>query len=328
MKILFIGGTGVISKACSELCIEKGYDLYLLNRGNNQFSESMGIKLLKEDIWNFDQAKSLISGNSFDVVVEWLGYSYDRVLADFELFKGKVGQYIFISSASVYQKPTIWKPITEDVPLDNPYWNYSQAKIKCENTAMELYRQAAFPITIVRPSHTYDKTKIPLFSGYTLIDRMLKGKKVIVQGDGTSLWILTHHKDFAKGFIGLFGKNVAIGEAYHITSDEVLTWNQICETLGNALGVKANIIHIPSDFIKHFDNEWGDGLLGDKSHCMVFDNSKIKNLVPDFKATIPFSQGAKEMADWYLGEKSRQIIEDSINWKIDEVIGWFEKGRR
>ncbi|MDR3610920.1 MAG: NAD-dependent epimerase/dehydratase family protein [Ignavibacteriaceae bacterium] len=328
MKVLFIGGTGVISSACSELCSQKGYDLYLLNRGNAKLPQSVNLKLMKGDIWNFDHVRSLLENHYFDVVVEWIGFSYDRVLADFDLFQGKIGQYILISSASVYQKPSSWKPVTEDTPINNPYWAYAQAKIKCEETAMGLYRQTGFPVTIVRPSHTYDKTKIPLFGGYTTIDRMLKGKKIIIHGDGTSLWTLTHHKDFAKGFIGLLGKKEAIGEAYHITSDEVLTWNQICITMAKSLGVDPNIIHIPSDFIKHFDSEWGDGLLGDKSHCMIFDNSKIKKLVPEFTAAIPFSQGVREITEWYLGDKFRQLIDNSINWKIDEIIGWFQKGFR
>ena len=191
---------------------------------------------------------------------------------------------------------------------------------------MELYKEKGFPVTIVRPTHTYDKTKVPLFGGYTALDRLRKGKKIIIHGDGTSLWTLTHHKDFAKGFVGLLGRKEAIGEAYHITSEEVLTWNQICITMAEALGVEANIVHIPSDFIKHFDDEWGDGLTGDKSHCMVFNNSKIRKLVPEFKATIPFSKGAREIAEWYMGDKSHQIVDDTINRKIDEVIEWFEKG--
>jgi len=328
LKILFIGGTGVISSACSALCSEKGDDLYLLNRGNSNLPDGINYKLLKGDIWDFDKVKSLISQHTFDVVVEWLGYSPDRVRRDYELFKGKTGQYIFISSASVYQKPDLWKPITEETPAYNPYWSYSQAKIKCEETAMEYYRSDGFPVTIVRPSHTYDKTKIPLYGGYNVIDRMLQNKKIIIHGDGTSLWTLTHHKDFAKGFVGLFGRKGTIGEIYHITSDEVLTWNQICKTLGDALGVEPKIIHIPADLIKHFDNDWGDGLLGDKCHCMVFDNSKIKKLVPEFKAEIPFSRGAKEMAEWYLADTSRQIVDDIINWKYDEIIGWYEKGLR
>jgi nucleoside-diphosphate-sugar epimerase len=328
MKILFIGGTGVISSACTKLCSERGNDLYLLNRGNVKLPNLVNYKLLTVDIWNFDEARSMIGDQTFDIVVDWIGFSQDRVVADYELFKDKTSQYIYISSASVYQKPSWWKPITEDVPINNPYWTYSQAKIRCEETAMELYKQAGFPVTIVRPSHTYDKTKIPLFGGYTAIDRLLKGKKIIIHGDGTSLWTLTHHKDFAKGFVGLLGRPEAIGEAYHITSDEVLTWNQICITMAEALGVEANIVHIPSDFIKHFDDEWGNGLTGDKSHCMVFNNSKIRKLVPEFIATIPFSKGAREIIEWYLGDKSHQIIDDTINWKIDEVIGWYEKGLR
>ena len=270
----------------------------------------------------------MISQHTFDVVVEWLSYSPDRVQLDYELFKGKTNQYILISSASVYQKPEIWTPITEKTPAYNPYWTYSQSKIKCEETAMKYYRNDGFPVTIVRPSHTYDKTKIPLYGGYNAIDRLIHNQKIIVHGDGTSLWTLTHHKDFASGFLGLFGKKETKGEFYHITSDEVLTWNQICRTIGIALNVEPNIIHIPGDFIKHFDSEWGDGLLGDKSHCMVFDNSKIKKLVPEFKAEIPFSQGAKEIIEWYLSDKSRQYVDNLINWKYNEIIGWYEKGLR
>ncbi len=328
MKILFIGGTGVISSACSALCSEKGFDLYLLNRGNSPLPKEVNYNLLKADIWDFDNVKSLISNHTFDVVVEWLGYSHDRVQRDYELFKGKTSQYIFISSASVYSKPGLWKPITEETPAHNPYWSYSQAKIKCEETAMEYYKKDGFPVTIVRPSHTYDKTKIPLFGGYNVIDRMTHNQKIIIHGDGTSLWTLTHHKDFAKGFVGLFGKKETAGEIYHITSDEVQTWDQICRTIGDAVGVEPNIIHIPADFIKHYDDEWGDGLLGDKSHCMVFDNSKIKKLVPEFRAEIPFSRGAKEMVQWYLEDSSRQIVNDGISWKYDEIIGWYEKGIR
>jgi nucleoside-diphosphate-sugar epimerase len=326
MKILFIGGTGVISSACSKLCSERGHDLYLLNRGNSKLPDTVRYKFIKGDIGDFDVAKVLIGDQTFDVVVEWIGYSHDRVLEDYELFKDRTGQYIYISSASVYQKPSWWRPITEDVPINNPYWSYAQAKIKCEETAMELYKQAGFPVTIVRPSHTYDKTKIPLYGGCTTLNRLRRGKKIIIHGDGTSLWTLTHHKDFAKGFVGLLGRKEAIGEAYHITSEEVQTWNQICNTMAEALGVEPNILHIPSDFIKHFDDEWGDGLAGDKSHCMVFNNSKIRNLVPDFKATIPFSKGAREIAEWYMGDKSHQVVDYTINKKIDEIIEWFEKG--
>lgn len=328
MKILFIGGTGVISSACSALCSEKGYELYLLNRGNVGLPQGIKLTLLRGDIWDFNNAKSLIADLTFDVVVEWVGFSPDRVEQDYQMFKGKTGQYIFISSASAYQKPAVWKPITEDVPLVNPHWAYSQAKIKCEEAALGFYRKDGFPVTIVRPTHTYDRTKVPLLGGYNAIERLYNGRKIIIHGDGTSLWTLTHHKDFAKGFAGLFGKKEAIGEAYHITSDEVLTWNEIAKSIAEGLGVEPNIVHIPADFIKHFDDEWGDGLIGDKSHCAVFDNSKIKKLVPDFTCDIPFRQGAKEMADWYIKNKSNQQTDEIVNWKIDEIIGWYEKGLR
>jgi len=240
------------------------------------------------------------------------------------LFRGRMQQYIFISSASAYQTPPVSLPVTESTPLSNPFWEYSRNKIACEERLIRAYRDEGFPITIVRPSHTYDRTSLPMHGGFTIVDRMRKGQKVIVHGDGSSLWVLTHHRDFAKGFVGLLGNSHAVGEAFHITSDEVLTWNQIFEIVAQVAGVKANVIHIPSEIIARYDTEWGDSLLGDKTHSMIFDNSKIKRIVPNFAATIPFAWGAEEIINWYNANPDQQIINVALNNIIDKIIRDFE----
>ncbi|HSD83718.1 MAG TPA: NAD-dependent epimerase/dehydratase family protein, partial [Anaerolineae bacterium] len=228
--------------------------------------------------------------------------------------------------ASVYQTPPANVPVVESTPLDNPVWLYSQNKIACEERLMRAYREEKFPMTIVRPSHTYDKTLNPIHGGYTMIDRMRKGLPVIVHGDGTSLWTMTHHRDFAKGFVGLLGQNRAIGDTFHITSDEVLTWNQIYWLMGQAAGVKSpQLVHVPSELIAAFDKNWGDGLLGDKAHSMIFDNAKIKRLVPDFVAAIPFAQGAKEIMAWYDSDPANRVVDENLNQTIDRVLAAYEK---
>jgi nucleoside-diphosphate-sugar epimerase len=261
---------------------------------------------------------------TFDVVVNWIAFTPEHIELDLNLFRGRTRQYIFISSASAYQTPPLNLPITESTPLDNPYWDYSRAKIACEERLMQVYRQEKFPMTIVRPSHTYDKTLLPFTEGYTVVDRMRKGKKVIVQGDGTSLWVLTHHHDFAKGFVGLLGNNHALGEAFHITSDELLTWNQIFEIVARAAGAEARLVHIPSDFIAAFDPGWGAGLLGDKCHSVIFDNTKIKRVVPDFVATIPYARGAEEVIGWYDADPARQQVDEAFDQLIDRIIAAYE----
>lgn len=326
MKILFIGGTGVISSACTELCLRRGLDMHLLNRGLSSRSIPEGINLLKADIRNPEQVKKVLTNLSFDVVVDWIAYLPQHVINDVELLKDRTGQYIFISSASAYKKPPDRVPIVESDPLENPFWEYSKNKIHCENFLMDKFRSDNFPVTIVRPSHTYDKTKIPLHGEYTTINRMIQGKQVIIHGDGTSLWTLTHHKDFAKGFVGLLGNPETIGEAYHITSDEFLTWNQICRALADPLGKQPDIVHMPSEFINHFDKEWGDGLLGDKSHCLIFDNTKIKSLNPDFDATISFKDGAKEIISWYQEDPSRGEINLKLDHQMDRMIEYYNRG--
>jgi nucleoside-diphosphate-sugar epimerase len=306
------------------LAVSWGIDLVLLNRGQSTRPIPEGARVLQGDIRDRDSVKRVLGDTTFDVVVNWVNFTPDHVEADIELFRDRTGQYIFISSASAYQKPLSSLPITESTPLHNPFWAYSRAKAACEERLMLAYRKHEFPITIVRPSHTYDRTMVPLLGHYAALDRMRKGKKVIIHGDGTSLWVLTHHRDFAKGFVGLLGNHHAIGHAVHITSDEVLTWNQIYTLLARAAGVEPQIVHVPSDLIAAFDPEVGAGLLGDKAHSVIFDNFKIKRLVPDFVASIPFSQGAREIADWYAADPARQVVNEKEDQLIDRVIAAYD----
>lgn len=319
MKILFIGGTGIISSACSRLALDKGIELYHFNRGLSH-RKIDGVINIKGNIRNKDEANSILKDYYFDIVVDWICFVPENIKNDIELFKNKTKQYIFISSASAYKKPVNKLPITEDTPLDNPFWQYSRDKIACEQLLMQEYKKSGFPITIVRPSHTYDETLLPFHGGYTVIDRMRKGKKVIIHGDGTSLWVLTHHKDFAKGFVGLFGKKEAIGQAFHITGEQLLPWNRIYELVAAELGVKANIIHIASDVIAKFDKDMGSNLLGDKAHSVIFDNSKIKKLVPEFKQTILFEDGVKEIIKWYNENREWQKVDEEKDKIMDKIV--------
>jgi len=324
MKALFIGGTGVISSACAQLAIERGIELTLFNRGQTARAVPAAAHILEGDFRDRDSVKRVLGDTTFDAVVDWIAYTPEHIEADIELFRGRVEQYVFISSASAYQKPPVNLPITESTPLHNPYWAYSRAKIACEERLMLAYRQEGFPVTIVRPSHTYDRTKLPMEGQYTVVDRMRKGDKVIVHGDGTSLWVLTHHRDFARGFVGLLGNNHALGEVFHITSDELLSWNQIFEVVARAAGTEPRIVHIPSEFIAAFDPEWGASLLGDKSHSVIFDNAKIKRVVPDYVATTPFARGAEEIIAWHDADPSRQVVDEEMNRLIDRIIAAYE----
>jgi nucleoside-diphosphate-sugar epimerase len=325
MKILFIGGTGVISSACSQLAIERGLELYLLNRGQTtRRPVPAGAHVLRGDIRDLSSARDALQSHTFDVVVDFIAFTADHIETDLELFQGRTGQYIFISSASAYQTPPADVPIAESTPLDNPVWLYSRNKIACEERLMRAYREEKFPMTVVRPSHTYDKTMSPLGGGYTIIDRMRKGQPVIVHGDGTSLWTMTHHKDFAKGLVGLLGNHHAIGHAFHITSDEALTWDQIYKLMAHAAGVEPKLVHVPSDLIAAYDRDWGDGLLGDKAHSMIFDNTKIKRLVPDFSATIPFAHGAKEIIEWFDADPANRTVDEKLNQTINRILAAYE----
>ncbi|MCJ7666003.1 MAG: SDR family oxidoreductase [Actinobacteria bacterium] len=327
MKVLFIGGTGNISTSCSFLTLEKGIDLYHLNRGVTK-EEIPGVISIKADINNKEEMLEAIGDHDFDVVVDWIAFTRDDVKRDYEIFKGKVKQFIFISSASAYQKPLSDPRITESTPLVNPVWEYSQNKIACEDYLVQKYRGEGFPITIVRPSHTY-RNVFPIavgdWRGYWLIDRIKNRKKIVVHGDGTSLWVLTHSEDFAKGFVGLLGNIHAIGHAFHITSDELLTWNQIYEIIADAAGMKADLIHIPSDFIMKYDSETGAGLWGDKAHSVIFDNIKIKTFVPEFKATIPFTEGIKKVLNWFDEDETRKKLNPKDDEYMDDLINSYIK---
>lgn len=324
LNVLFIGGTGTISSACVQLAVERGMQLCLLNRGQSGRSVPAGVEILSGDIRNKDAVQEALGSRMFDAVVDWIAFTPDHIEMDLELFRGRTSQYVFISSASVYQTPPASLPVTESTPLRNPFWTYSRAKIACEDRLIKAYREENFPITIVRPSHTYDRTLFPMHGQYTILHRMRAGKKVIVHGDGASLWTLTHHRDFAKGFVGLLGLPQAIGETFHITSDEVLTWNQIFEIVAHAAGVQPRIVHIPSEFIAAFDPDWGASLLGDKSHSMIFDNTKIKRFVPDYVATIPFARGAEEIVSWYDANPDKKVVNEEADRLIDKIIAAYE----
>lgn len=321
LKILFIGGTGLISSACSRLAVETGFDLYLLNRGSATRPVPDGVTVLRGDIRDPASARAALGEMTFDAVVDWIAFTPEHVEADLELFRGRTGQYVFISSASAYQKPPASLPITESTILSNPFWGYSRAKIACEERLVRAYRAEGFPVTLVRPSHTYDERSLPMDGGYTIIDRMRRGKQVVVHGDGTSLWVLTHHRDFARGFVGLLGNPRTIGESFHITSDEVVTWDQIYQIFAQAAGaLPPQIVHVPSEVIAAHIPRWGEGLLGDKKHSVIFDNARVKRFVPDFAATIPLSWGAREVLAWYDADPARRVVDADLNRTLDKII--------
>lgn len=330
MKVLFIGGTGTISQAVSELAVKKGIDLYLFNRGNNNQFAPAEAKIIEGNIRNPKEAEEKLKNYNFDVVVDWVAFTPEHVKNDIEIFRDKTDQYIFISSASAYQKPQTSYLIDESTPLANPYWEYSENKIACENILMAEYRKHDFPITIVRPSHTYGKTSIPAAlnshqAPWSLVDRMRKGKKILVHGDGSSLWTMTHNSDFAKAFVGLLGNIKAIGHAFQITSDETLNWNQIFRAIAKAAGVEVELVHVASEKIAEYDESFRGSLLGDKAVSVVFDNSKIKRFVPDFKATVPFSEGVKKSIEWYDAHPKYKKVDQDWNKLMDKIIAENER---
>lgn len=321
LKVLFIGGTGTISSACAQLAVDRGVALFLLNRGSTtQRAVPAGATVLRGDIRNPRSTHDALAGHEFDAVVDWVAFTPEQVRTDVDTFRDRTGQYVFISSASAYQTPPARLPVLESTPLRNPFWQYSRDKIACEDLLVAAYRDHGFPATIVRPSHTYDKTSVPLDGGWTAVNRMRQGRPVVIHGDGTSLWTLTHHTDFARGFVPLLGHPLAIGESFHITSDEVLTWNQIADTLAAAAGVRAHLVHVPSDAIAEMEPEWGAGLLGDKAHSMVFDNAKVRALVPDYVATTPFHVGARQIIDWHDQDPARQQVDPRLDAVMDALV--------
>lgn len=329
MKILFIGGSGIISAACARLAVARGHDLTVLNRGRRPVPA--GARQLTADIADIAQARAALGETRWDAVVDFIAYTPAEIEARLPLFRERTGQYVFISSASVYQKPPVHFPITESTPLVNPYWDYSRNKQAGEELLLNTWRADGFPVTIVRPSWTYDETGItvPVKSRkpYTIVNRLRQGRPVIVPGDGTSLWTMTHNSDFAKGLVGLLGNSGAIGHAFHITSDEVLTWNHLYELVALAARApKPKLVHIATDFIAACLPEYAGGLLGDKAQSGWFDNSKIKQFVPDFVATTRFQTGMEQSVAWYDADPARRQIDTEADAAWDKLIDCYEKG--
>jgi nucleoside-diphosphate-sugar epimerase len=327
LRVLFLGGTGIISSACSRLAVARGIDLFVLNRGQTAARPlPPEVTVLRGDARDPASVRDALGGREFDAVVDWVAFTPGHIRADIATFRGRAGQFVFISSASAYQTPPSRVPVVESTPLRNPYLQYSRDKIACEELLRAAYRDDGFPATIVRPSHTYDQTNVPLHGGWTALARMRLGKPVVVHGDGTSLWTLTHHEDFAQGFVPLLGHPRTLGESFHITSDDVLTWDQITLALAAAAGVTADIVHVPSDVIAAADPEWGATLLGDKAHSMVFDNTKLRSVVPAYRAVIPFEQGAREIVAWHDEDSSRQRVDAVVDALSDKLAQAWRPG--
>ena len=300
-SILFIGGTGIISSACVREALAKGYEVTLLNRSQTELRPiPEEVELLRADIRDAGEYKSAVAGREFDSVINFIAFTPEHIERDINLFHGSCGQYVFISSASAYQKPLQRLPITESTPLTNPYWQYSRDKIACEDLLIRYYRENGFPATIVRPSHTYDKTLLPFEGGYGVVRRMRQNLPVVIHGDGTSLWTLTYNRDFARAFVSLLANKATIGESFHITSDEVLTWNQIYAIVAEAAGIReVEYIRLSSETIAEVAPEWGPSFLGDKSYSVMFDNSKIKSVAHGWQALVPFAEGAAKVMAFY-----------------------------
>lgn len=320
MDVLFVGGTGIISSACTRLAARRGIRLTLLNRGRSFREVPEGVEVLVADVRDQSSVRAAIGGRRFDAIVDWIAFTEEHVATAIDLWGGRTGQYVFISSASAYETPPARLPVTERTPLSNPVWQYSRNKIACENLLARAGREDGFGFTIVRPSHTYDSTLIPLHGGWTNIDRMRRGKPVVVHGDGSSLWVVTHNEDFAVGLVGLLGQPKALHETVQITSDELLSWDRITLLLAEAAGCEAEIVHVPSDVIAAYDPDWGDSLLGDKTHSMIFDNTKIRSLVPDFAPRIPFAEGAREIVSWYDARPEHQLVDPSFDALVDRLV--------
>ncbi|MGA2450426.1 MAG: SDR family oxidoreductase [Polyangiaceae bacterium] len=331
MRILFIGGTGILSRACTELALARGHDVYVLNRG--QRSEvPEGARALVADVHEDAAVRSALGARTWDAVVDFIAFTPEDIERDLSLFRGSTAAYVFISSASAYQRPCSHYLVTESTPLANPFWSYSRDKIACEERLTRALRDERFPAVIVRPSLTFGDTQITLAinswqKSYTVVDRMRRGLAVIVPGDGTSLWTITHNTDFAKGLVGLLGCSQAIGHAFHITSDEVQTWDQYYRAVAAAAGVSdPKLVHIATDFIADCLPDMAAGLLGDKATSVVMDNTKIKRFVPDFAATMRFRDGMERTLRWFDGDASRRVVDDEANRRYDRLLSAYARG--
>lgn len=335
MRALFIGGTGTISMAITKLLAkDPNWELYLLNRGSRTSELPEGVKVINADVNNEDEARAAIGDLTFDTVCDFIGFVPSQLERDYRLFAGITKQFMYISSASAYQKPLSDYRITEGTPLANPYWQYSRDKIACEEFLMKMYRENNFPITIIRPSHTYDERSVPLGvhgsrGSWQVVKRMIDGKPVIIHGDGTSLWTMTHNSDFAKAFVGLMGNAHAIGESFQITSDESVTWNQVYAAIADALGVELKPYYVSSDFLAkagpNFDFE--GSLIGDKANSVVFNNTKLKQAVPGFVATVRFDQGMRMAIENVLAKPELQVEDPEFDAWCDKVIEKLEEAK-
>lgn len=334
MKALLIGGTGTISMAITKLLAETEWEVYLLNRGTQNRELPQNVHVINADINDEKDVAKKLEGMTFDSVCEFIGFVPEQLERDFRLFNGKTNQFMYISSASAYHKPVSDYVISERTALANPYWEYSRNKIACEEFLMKMYRENGFPVTIIRPSHTYDERSVPLGvhgrnGSWQVVKRILEGKPVIIHGDGTSLWTMTHNSDFAKGFVGLMGNIHTIGEAFQITSDETLTWNQIYNSIAKALGVKLKPYHISSDFLNAVsDYDFRGSLIGDKANSVVFDNEKLKRAVPGFKATMRFDEGIRKTLKYILEHPEYQREDPEFDRWCDKVIEAIENTKK
>jgi len=326
MKILFIGGTGLISNACARIGIAKGMDITVLNRSlSHRFPHPHGTKSIVADNSNENQLSAIIRDHKYDIVVDWIAYTVEDIARDIRIFNRNVGQFVFISSASAYQKPPKSLVITESTPLANPFWQYSRDKIACEAELMREYKETGFPITIVRPSLTYGEGQLPLVMNswnhpFTIIDRIKRNKPIVVPGDGESLWVMTYNEDFAEGFLGLLGNPKAVGESYHITSEEVLSWNTLFEQFLGAIGLDAELKHVPVEKIIRLFPDFEGTLIGDKSNSVIFDNSKIRSLVPNFKCRVNWGVGIKRSYDWLINHPENQTVDVELNRILDRIL--------
>jgi nucleoside-diphosphate-sugar epimerase len=328
VRVLFIGGTGNISTAATWLLAERGIEIAVLNRGRSDVPLPPGVRVIRADIRDRAAAAEALRGEEFDVVVDWLAYVHEHIDTDLELFQGRISHYVFISTAMVYEKPSPFFPLVEEAPLGNVHSRYARDKIACEELLRRAHEENGFPATIVRPSYTYGERWIPTAldgTDYTIVDRMRRGKQVIVPGDGESLWTMTHNTDFAQALVAILGNAETVGEAFHITSDEVLTWNQITELIAAAAGLEPKIVHIASDFVAAVAPELAEGLLGDKAHSLVFDNSKIKRFAPGFEATVPLAEGLARSLAWFEADPARRAIDEERDALLDRILAAYDR---
>jgi nucleoside-diphosphate-sugar epimerase len=323
VKVLFLGGTGNISTECVRLALERGHDVTVLNRGRTPSRVEGPVKSLAGDRNDVASLRRAAEGERFDAVVDFLGYRPEQVDAAIEAFSGRVGQYVFIGTTAAYLKPLPHYVVTEATPLGNPFWEYARLKIDCEERLARARDDGRLPVTVLRPSYTYGPTWIPSgFGGqdYTVVNRMRTRRPVVCHGDGTSLWVMTAASDFAVALVGLLGRSEALGEAFHATSDEVMTWDAIYRTIGRAAGAEPELVHVPSQLIASLYPERGGSLLGDKAWSVVFDNAKIRRLVPEFRPRVSFAEGMARSVDWYDRDAARRVVSEESDRRIDRVV--------